>query len=70
MGSLYNRSRGLRDTLAQKADHIIQWVSEEAAVEAEMPLEMAYVAARKLHRKQSCWTGSTFVMAVAGEIRC
>ena len=65
-GSLYDRISGLRATLAQQADQIVQCLLVEAALEAERTSEMASVVAQKLYSKRCCWTGYTCAMVVAG----
>ena len=70
MGYLYDSSSGSRATLAQKADHIAQWVLEEADIEVEIPSAMASISARKLCMKRYLWTGSICDLAVDGGYGC
>ena len=70
MGSLCDKSSGSRATLAQKAEHIFQWLSAESALEVKNLSALASVAVWKLHRKCCCRTWSTCAMAVAGGNRC
>ena len=45
VGLLYNSGSGLRATLEQKEDQIVQWVSLDVDLEAERPSVMSPVAA-------------------------
>ena len=70
MGYLYNSSSLLRAMLAQKSDHISQWVYAEEEFEVEINLAMVSVPERKLHRKRCFFTGSTCALTVAGGNGC
>ena len=70
VGYLYDRSSGSSTISAQKADQIVQWVSAEVDIEVERHLVMAFVIARKLHRKRCLWVGFTYAMALAGGNGC